>query len=133
MKTFKIPSTLRRPLLLTLAGLSLSGGSALAADLPYDTQARVQAVLAGTTQGHAAPRNQATASRDSTGPASAIELQAVVRQFILGSPGSEVSQTGAAELNATTISPAVRAARLDARSYADAERQVQRTLQGGAG
>ena len=124
MKTLKIPSVLRQPLLLTLAALAVSSGSALAADLPHDTQARVQAVLAGTTQVHAAPRDQASASRDSTGPESPIELQAVVRQFILGSPGNAVSQTRAAEL---------RAARLDAGSYADAERQVQRTLQGGAG
>jgi hypothetical protein len=133
MTNLKIPSTLRGPLLVAVTGLVSISGPALAADLPYDTQARTQAVLAGAPLAQAAPRDQASAPGDSTAPASPTELQALVRQVILGTAGSEVLQQQAAPLNATTISPAVGTARFEGRRYADAQLQVQRTLQGGAG
>jgi hypothetical protein len=133
MKTLNIPSTLRGPLLLALTGLVLNSGPALAADLPYDAQAQVRAVLSGAPRDPSAPRDGSSAPLDSKDTVSPIEFQALVRQFILGTPGSDVSQQRAAALNATTISPAVGTTRLDGRKYADAQRQVQRTLQGGAG
>ena len=132
MKTLKIPSTLRGPLLLTVTGLVLNSGPALAADRPYDAQTQMQAVLAGTPRDHSALRDEG-APLESKDTASPIEFQALVRQFILGAPSGEVTQTQATALNATTISPAAGAAGIDGRRYADAQHQVQRTLQGGAG
>jgi hypothetical protein len=120
-------------LLLAFTGLALNSAPALAADPPHDTQAQMQAVLGATTGGGPATCDEAHLALQSRDSVSPIEFQTLVRRFILGTPGSGASRTQAAALNATTISPAVPAARLDARTYAEAQRQVQRTLQGGAG
>jgi guanyl-specific ribonuclease Sa len=125
MKISTVPSTVRA-LLLAFTGVVLNSGPALAADLPYDAQAQLRAVIAGAPYDYSSRSDQSSAPLDSKESVSPIELQALVRQFILGTPGSDASRTQAAALNAAAI-------RLDARTYAEALHQVQRTLQGGAG
>jgi hypothetical protein len=126
MKTLKSRSALRVSLLLSFAGLALDAGAVLAADLPYDAQAQIGAVLSGAPRDPSAPRDQKNASIESREAASSVEFQALVRRFILSTPGSDVSQAQAAAL-------AVPMARLDGRRYVGAQLLVQRTLQGGAG
>jgi hypothetical protein len=133
MNALNISSTLRAALMLAVTGLVSNSGSALAAELPYDAQAQIQAVLVGAPLGHSGLRDESSAPLDRKDSASSIEFETLVRQFILGTPSSEVTQAQAAALNARTNLPAAGAARLDGRRYADAQRQVQRTLQGGAG
>jgi hypothetical protein len=124
MKTLKGSSTLRGALLLAFTGVVSNSGAVLASDQPYDAQAQVQAVLGGTLQHNFAPGHERSSPVDSRDSASTLDFQALVRQFLVGVPGIEASQKQAAPLNATTLT--------DGRRYADAQRQVQRTL-GGAG
>jgi hypothetical protein len=132
MKISKVPSTVRG-LSLAFTAVAFNSGAALAADLPYDAQAQVRAVIAGAPHDYSGHSDESSALLDSKDSVSPIELQALVRQFILGTPSGDVTRAAAAALNATTASPAVGAAALDGRRYAEAVRQVQRTLQGGAG
>jgi hypothetical protein len=133
MKTLNVRSTLRGSVLLALTGIALNSGPALAADLPYDTQAQIRSVLSGTPLSPPALRDEGSVPLDIKDPAPPIEFQARVRQSILETPSVDASQKQAPALSATTLSAPVGTTRLDGRRYADAQRLVQRTLQGGAG
>jgi hypothetical protein len=133
MKSSNLLTAIRQPLFLGFIGVVLGTGPALSADMPRDAQSQMRDVLVGTPRAHAPMQDQSRAGLDRIDPASNIEIQALVRRVILGTPGDEVTQQRAAALNATTDAPTAGSAPIEGRRFADAQHQVQRTLQGGAG
>lgn len=114
MKSTKVSTTMRHLVLPGIIGFVFSTVPALSAETPRDAQAQMRDILLGTPQSYSPTQDEGSIK---------VEIQALVRRVILGTPGDGVALQKAAAVAATT----------ERRGLADTQRQVQRTLQGGAG